>query len=90
MSLPEIIEPTVIIAVIVALTQALKQMPIIIENKKWCPTISIAFGLILGVLAGIFFSGEITGSRMVLNGLIYGLSASGLYSFGNQFLSKKY
>lgn len=88
MDMQNAIEPAAIISVIIVLVQCFKQIPIIADNKKWCPTLSVCFGLILGVIASIFLSGENQLSQTIFYGLIYGLSACGLYSFGNQFLRK--
>lgn len=89
MNVGNLIEPSIIIAVITALVQAVKQIPAIESNTRWCPSISLFFGLMLGILAGIYFSGETEYPRMILQGIIYGLSASGLYSFTHQFWDRE-
>ena len=88
MDFKDLFQPAVIVAVIIALTQAVKQIPVIEDNKRWCPTISISFGIAAGVVAGIFFSGETELPKMIFQGLVYGLSASGLFDVGKLLRSK--
>lgn len=64
----------VIIPVITALVQAIKSVGV---RDKWAPLISIA----IGVLIAVFLrpdTEEVT--HAVFTGILYGLSASGLYS----------
>lgn len=46
-------------------------------NKKWYPVIAVLFGGILGVVYGLYYHQEIL--THVVNGIIYGASASGIY-----------
>ncbi|SHI00240.1 hypothetical protein [Clostridium grantii] len=61
------------IPVITALVQIFKMLGV---SKKLCPFMSLVFGLILGIL--LEDSGEI--KKGILNGIVLGTSASGLYS----------
>lgn len=64
-------EMAVFIAVVVGLSQITKNVGL---ASKYVPLLNLAFGVILGVS---FLSGDIKAN--VLQGLIIGLSASGLY-----------
>jgi hypothetical protein len=62
-----------IIPLVVALVQAIKMMGV---ATKFSPIISIGAGILLGFLV----NSEFTTAQSILSGVIYGLSASGLYS----------
>jgi hypothetical protein len=62
-----------IIPLVVALVQAVKMMGV---ATKFSPIISIGAGILLGFLV----NSEFTTAQSILSGVIYGLSASGLYS----------
>ena len=88
MDFTNLIQPAIIVALIIALTQAVKQIPVIEDNKRWCPTIAVFFGILAGIFAGVFFSGETELPKMIFHGLVYGLSASGLFDVGKQLKPK--
>ncbi|GIO26380.1 holin [Ornithinibacillus bavariensis] len=64
-------EIALIIAVVLALTELLKQL---VVSKKYLPVAS----LILGLLAGVFYVGG-TLQEQIMYGLMIGLSAAGLF-----------
>jgi len=66
-------EITLIIAVVLALTEFVKRMGII--PNKYLPAIS----LVLGLLAGLFYVDVVTFQEKVFYGLMIGLSSSGLF-----------
>lgn len=75
-NLPQIsASAVVIVPIIVALVQAVKQTGWI--NSKFAPLVSIGFGVIIGFLAD-HNSADLT--HTILSGAMYGLMASGLYS----------
>ncbi|WP_141431424.1 holin [Bacillus sp. 03113] len=65
-------EITIIIAVVLALTEFVKKMEFI--PTKYLPAVS----LVLGLLAGVFYVGGSIQEK-VMYGLMIGLSASGLF-----------
>jgi Sec-independent protein secretion pathway component TatC len=66
----------IVVPIIVAICQAIKL--VLPENmNKWMPFISIAVGIIIGFLAN-HDSADLTGT--ILSGVMFGLTASGLYS----------
>lgn len=67
-------------AIVVGLVEALKKVGL---PTKWCPLVSI----ILGVLAGAFYSGTAI-KEGILMGFAIGLSACGLYSGVKNTISK--
>lgn len=61
-----------IVAVIIALTELVKRtLPI---DKKYLPIISLAFGILAGV---VYVAGSI--EERIFTGLVLGLTASGLF-----------
>jgi hypothetical protein len=62
-----------IIPLVVAIVQAIKMMGV---ASKFSPIISIGVGIGLGFLV----NNDFTTAQSILSGVIYGLSASGLYS----------
>ncbi|HAM79611.1 holin [Ornithinibacillus bavariensis] len=64
-------EIALIIAVVLALTELLKQLGV---SKKYLPVAS----LILGLLAGVFYVGG-SPKEQIMYGLMIGLSAAGLF-----------
>lgn len=67
-----------IVPIIVAVTQAIKMVARGDALNRWSPLISIALGIIFSFFAAsetIVYSGQ-----TLLNGVMYGLAASGLYS----------
>lgn len=62
-----------VVPLVVAIVQAIKTMGI---PTKFAPIISIGVGIGLGLIV----NGGTTMTANLLNGVIYGLSASGLYS----------
>lgn len=66
-----IVSMTVIIAVIIALGQLLKNTGV---SAKYIPLVSLALGIVAGL---VFFDGSI--ANQILTGIVAGLSASGLY-----------
>lgn len=65
------IDIALLIGVVIALTQLIKQLDV---SKKYLPVVS----LFLGLLAGIFYlDGPL--SEQILFGIMIGLSASGLF-----------
>lgn len=71
----------VIVPIIVGLVQAIKMTAI---PERYSPVISILVGVLIAFVTG---QGDPWG-HSVLAGLIYGLSASGLYSGTKALLSK--
>ena len=71
-----LITPATVVGVIISLVQALKNFDI---NKKYILLIDIVLGIFFGVLMdGVLLKqGFLTG---FFNGIVYGLSACGLYS----------
>jgi hypothetical protein len=68
------IEITSLVAIVIALTQIIKDLGI---NSKFAPVIS----LVLGILGGTFFiEGDI--QYRLMSGILMGLSSSGLYDVG--------
>lgn len=68
-----IAEMSIIVAVIIGLSEAFKSIGVI---KKWIPIINI----ILGIGAGLAFMNTGDIKEAILQGLIAGLTASGLFS----------
>lgn len=66
------IETTILIAVVVGLTEAIKQVGL---PSKYSPLMSIGFGI-----AFSFLTGGDSIQMMIFTGFIVGLSASGLFS----------
>ena len=66
-------QPAVIIAVIVGLTEVIKRLFKL--NKRYVPALAVVLGLAIMLIAGLGNYGYI-----VLTGIIYGLSAVGLFS----------
>lgn len=75
-------EITIIIAVVVALTQFTKQMGFI--PIKYLPAVS----LVLGILAGLFYVDVSTLQEKIMFGLMIGLSAAGLFD-QSKIITKK-
>ena len=71
------ISAAAVVPVILAITQAIK-MATGDRLRKWAPIISLA----LGVAASFLFNHDhdMTMGDQLMSGIIYGLSASGLYS----------
>ena len=67
----EIVELALPIPIVVGLTQLVKDLGV---PRKWVPVLSLA----IGVAAALALSGLSVAS--VVQGIVYGLSASGLYS----------
>ena len=65
----EYAQPAIIIAVITAIVQAVKQIPVLADNKKWCPTISAIVGIIAGVIAAL----ALTDNPNVAMGIFQGI-----------------
>lgn len=65
-------EITIVIAVVIALTQFAKVVGV---TAKYLPTIS----LVLGILAGLFYVDVPTIQDKIMFGLMIGLSAAGLF-----------
>ena len=65
----------VIVPIVIALVQAIKMMPWVKDH--YSPLISIAVGILIGFLADHNLQDF---SLTLLNGVVYGLLASGLYS----------
>lgn len=72
----EIIYGIAVIPLIIGLVQALKQVGL---PDQFAPLASIGLGLALAI-AQILTGAEMTPLAVVLNGIAYGLAASGLYS----------
>jgi lysylphosphatidylglycerol synthetase-like protein (DUF2156 family) len=66
-------EISVVIAVVVALTQLIKKMNLI--PIKFLPIVTI----VLGLLAGIFYVEASTIQEKIMMGVMIGLSSSGLF-----------
>ena len=65
------------IPIIVALVQAIKMVAPAGKLDKWSPLIALA----IGVIASFFANHDVMDAgEMVMSGIVYGLSASGLYS----------
>lgn len=64
-----------VVPIVIAVTQALKMTGWV--KDKYAPLVSIAIGMLIGFIAD-HNSADLTNT--LLNGVIYGLSASGLYS----------
>jgi hypothetical protein len=72
---------SVITAVVIGLTEAIKRMGV---DTKWIPLISIIISeLLVVILAGFSFTGNI-----IITGLIIGLTANGLFSSIKTTLTK--
>lgn len=63
---------TIAVPVIIALTQAFKGIAL---QEKYAPFLSVAFGCVL-----FYFMGDSTITQNLFEGLVAGLTASGLYS----------
>ena len=74
-------EPAIVIAIIVALGEVLKGLKV---PSKFLPFINIIFGI--GIAFALSYNGEIVST--VFEGLVYGLSASGLYDVGLKPMKK--
>ena len=66
-------EPAIIIAIIVGLTEVLKRLFKL--NKRYVPALAVALGLAIMLISGFGNYGYV-----ILTGIIYGLSAVGLFS----------
>ena len=66
----------VIVPVIVAIVQTIKLSGFVPDH--FAPLVSIGVGIIIGLLDG--HAGNIAWTSTLLNGVVYGLMASGLYS----------
>ena len=65
-----------IVPVIVALTQVVKMTNLI--KDRFAPIVSILLGILLAFL--VVHNGPYTWGNILLTGILYGLSASGIYS----------
>jgi uncharacterized membrane protein (DUF441 family) len=66
-----------VVPIIVAVTQAIKMITPGETLHKWSPLISIG----LGILFAFFAAPDLMdNSQKIMSGVVYGLSASGLYS----------
>ena len=88
MTAQQFAEPTVIILAITGLVQFIKQIPWLEDHPRWCPTVSAFFGILACMVSGVIFPHGHEMPEAIFAGLIYGLSASGFYSFANQFTKK--
>jgi lysylphosphatidylglycerol synthetase-like protein (DUF2156 family) len=75
-------EISVVIAVVVALTQLIKKMNLI--PIKFLPIVTI----VLGLLAGIFYVEASTIQEKIMMGVMIGLSSSGLFD-QSKIITKK-
>jgi hypothetical protein len=66
-----------IVPIIVALVQAIKMVSPSGRLNKWSPIISIALGLLASF---VFNPNHMMTGEMIMTGVVYGLSASGIYS----------
>lgn len=66
------IEKGILIAILIALSQVAKQLGV---STKYIPL----FNLVLGLAMSTFFMGDLIMQERILQGLIIGLSASGLF-----------
>jgi len=74
-------EPALVIAMIVAFGEIFKGLKV---PSKFLPLINILLGI--GVAFGLSYNGEIVST--FFEGLVYGLSASGLYDLGLKPMKK--
>lgn len=72
----------VIVAIVIGAVQVVKIAGL---NKKLLPVVSIVFGVSLSFMWGYGF---VPVNELILQGLIAGLSASGLFSGGKTIVSK--
>lgn len=64
------------VPIVIAVTQAIKMSGFV--KDKYAPFVSIIVGIIISVLLVHDFMSDISGT--ILSGILFGLSASGLYS----------
>ena len=67
----------VAVPLILALVQVVKMVGL---ASKWAPICSIGFGIIISFFVGDFGSTDFHIGHTLLSGVIYGLTASGLFS----------
>jgi len=73
------VEFSVMIAVIMAVAEIIKRLDVI--NVKYIPIVNLA----IGVLLAVFYS-DLGFSEAIIDGILVGLSASGLYSCGKNVI----
>jgi hypothetical protein len=64
------------VAVIVGMIELVKKFNV---KERWCPVIALALGIIIS-LGSSYNSGNVNVYECLMTGIVYGLSASGLYS----------
>jgi len=75
-------EPIAIVPIIIGIVEMFKRLGI---PAKWSPVVAV----ILGVISSFAFSSTGNVPATVIQGMIYGLSASGLYSASKNTVMKK-
>ena len=56
-------------------------------NKKYLPVISVVLGAILGALFSFYYGADIF--THIVQGIVYGASASGIYDIATKSLTKE-
>jgi uncharacterized membrane protein HdeD (DUF308 family) len=72
------IETAILIAILIGISQVAKELGL---KTKYIPL----FNVVLGIVLGAFFIAELTMQERILQGLIIGLSASGLFDQSKLF-----
>ncbi|MCL2427402.1 MAG: hypothetical protein FWD05_13835 [Oscillospiraceae bacterium] len=88
----ETYESLLIVPIIIGLIQMIKSSPIFDtdEARRWLPLASIFIGIVLGIGFNLLLYYGDNGTRdVIVQGILFGLTANGAFSWGKQFAMKK-